>query len=110
MRRRALAALAVLVGVISLSACQTRRPAPPAAAPSIQGVDCAAWRTLSPGQRAALLTRFQAFFRAPVDGPGGRGPALAAADATRLFDSYCGMQFAGAFKLYKLYGRAAAFA
>jgi hypothetical protein len=52
------------------------------------------------------------FFGAPVDSagaPGANGPVLTNRQARTLFRGYCRQPFAGPFKLYKLYGRAAAF-
>lgn len=63
-------------------------------------------------ERASLLVGLKRFFGARVDASntaGQRGAVLSDAQAARVFANYCRQSFAGSFKLYKIYGRAAAF-
>lgn len=81
--------------------------------PSIQTANCHLWRALARPQRHDLLRQMSAFFGGPVDSSspsGQRGPVLSEARATRVLDASCRAPFADSFTLYKLYGRAAAFA
>jgi hypothetical protein len=62
--------------------------------------------------RRKVLSALRSFFGARVPDTGGsslRGPVLGDKQAESLFTNYCRQSFAGAFKLYKIYGRAAAF-
>lgn len=61
---------------------------------------------------SALTTdRDRSFEGGPVPGENGSsGAVLPDENAYRLFENYCGNEFARAFKLYKLYARAAPFA
>jgi hypothetical protein len=76
---------------------------------TVQNGDCRDWRRLGRHQRRRLLATMRTFFGGAVDEPYGHGRALPPRAATRLLDSYCRLPFAARFKLYKLYGRAAAF-
>jgi hypothetical protein len=78
-------------------------------AATVRSADCKLWRLLSPSERQRLLVGMRQFFGGPVDPSHGRGPVLGDRRANALFDSYCSQPFARAFKLYKIYGRAAAF-
>jgi hypothetical protein len=76
----------------------------------MQTADCNLWRVLPDAGRRKVLAAFRSFFGASVPGaPSMRGPVLSNKQAQSLFTSYCRQSFAGAFKLYKIYGRAAAF-
>jgi len=112
--RRAAGLALVLCALVSFGACGRHAMTPPigAARPSIQSANCDAWRLLPSAGRSTLLAGLHDFFGAPVDAtaaPSAGGPVLTTEAANRLFDTYCGQPFAGAFKLYKIYGRAAAF-
>ena len=82
---------------------------PVATADTVRVADCRLWQVLDRPARGRLLAAMHTFFGGPVDYGNGHGGVLDAAHATRLFDNYCRLPFARAFKLYKLYGRAAAF-
>jgi hypothetical protein len=75
----------------------------------VRVADCRLWRVLSGESRGRLVAAMRRFFGAPVDAPHLRGQTLSDAQALKLFDAYCARPFASAFKLYKIYGRAAAF-
>jgi hypothetical protein len=93
-------------GVTRPAASQSR-----ASQATLAAADCNLWLSIHGAQRSQLVASMRDFFGGPVDGggaPGERGSTLTDAAATRLFDSYCAQPFASAFKLYKLYGRAAA--
>jgi hypothetical protein len=72
---------------------------------------CEQWRKGSEQQRHGALKRLRKFATSPIGSSQGRkyGPTLSESRAYRLFDNLCAKHFARAFKLYKLYERAAAF-
>ena len=73
--------------------------------------DCSDWNRADVAERLGTLRQLGGFAGGEVAGTGGgTGPVLAEKRAYDLFEGYCGAPFARAFKLYKLYGRAAAFA
>lgn len=80
-------------------------------APSVEiGVaNCADWRESDAFERKRILDSLRAFAGGPVGASPGRGAVLDDGNAGRLFDARCADSFARGFKLYKLYGRAAAF-
>jgi hypothetical protein len=69
--------------------------------------DCTDWNEATVDQRGATIDAIREFEGGPTTG--GTGAVLADEDAYRLFENYCSQDFARAFKLYKLYARAAAF-
>jgi hypothetical protein len=73
---------------------------------------CRDWRRASPAVRAGVLQRLHRWVGGPVESSTllGYGTVLPNAWATELFDSRCGRSRSGTFKLYRLYGPAAAFA
>jgi hypothetical protein len=89
------------------------RGAGPRIAQSIRLFKCDDWRRSDVATRLAVIRQLEAIVGGDVVGSRGRvgtGPVLEEKQAYRLFQSYCGLPFARAFLLYKLYGRAAAFA
>jgi hypothetical protein len=72
---------------------------------------CADWRRASPVQRRGTIRQITAFARGQVESPNGAGHGATLTDrqAYALFQRWCSLSFAGQFKLYKLYTRAAAF-
>jgi hypothetical protein len=83
------------------------RASPPA--PSIALTDCGDWREMRPATRDALITQLGIFFGARVNGKYGHGQTLSHDQALQVLTNGCRPAYAGAVKLYKLYGRAAAF-
>lgn len=78
----------------------------------LQDADCELWKSLPGAKRSELLSGFKSFFGARVDAAdtsGQRGTSLNPARAKHVFDRYCRLTFAAKFKLYKIYGRSAAF-
>ena len=59
--------------------------------------------------RLATVKQLREFAGGPVGNIDARGAILADDDAYDLLEGYCAQDFAGAFKLYKIYVRAAAF-
>jgi hypothetical protein len=125
-RRRAvtvrgpLATVAILFALLALAACggrssastSTAARAPARYQPTVRSASCLDWRRETTAERAALLAAMRGFFGGQVDSssaPGANGPVLDDRHATTLLDGYCRQPFAAAFKLYKIYGRAAAF-
>lgn len=72
---------------------------------------CEQWRKGTVQQRHGALKRLHKFATSPIGSSNVRkyGPTLSESRAYRLFDNLCAKHFARAFKLYKLYERAAAF-
>jgi hypothetical protein len=72
---------------------------------------CEQWRNGSVQQRYGALARLRKFATSPIGSSSARkyGPTLSTSRAYRLFNSLCSKRFARAFKLYKLYERAASF-
>lgn len=72
---------------------------------------CAQWEKGTVQQRHGALERLHKFAVSQIGSSNVAkyGPTLSESRAYRLFDSLCAKHFARAFKLYKLYERAAAF-
>jgi len=72
---------------------------------------CAQWKAGTVKQRDGALIRLRKFAGSPVGSSSALqyGHVLSDERAYRLFQSFCAHHFARAFKLYKLYERAAAF-
>jgi hypothetical protein len=76
--------------------------------------DCTSWKASSVDDRLDTLRRLREFAGGPIVGGGsnpasGSGAVLDDDKAYDLLDGYCKNDWARAFKLYKLYERAAAF-
>jgi hypothetical protein len=71
--------------------------------------DCRDWNAGDPRERRRIVQALRKFIGSPAGSPAGRGATLPDDKAYALFDSYCEHRYARAFKLYKLYLRAAAF-
>jgi hypothetical protein len=69
--------------------------------------DCADWNEATADERGTLIDSLEQVEGAPTTG--GTPAVLSDEQAYNLFESYCSQSFARAFKLYKLYARAAAF-
>jgi hypothetical protein len=72
--------------------------------------DCTNWNDASVEERLGTIAQLRLFNGARVPGTQSNGPTLDDQKAYDLFENYCSNEFARAFKLYKLYGRAAGFA
>jgi hypothetical protein len=81
---------------------------PDLAAP-VNTADCTDWNEASTEQRLATVRAIRQYTGGPVAGTGGTGVVLDDEKAYDLFENYCENEYARGFKLYKLYGRAAAF-
>jgi len=77
---------------------------------TINLADCTDWNESSVEERLGTIGALTDFFGGDVPGTAGRGPILDDEQAYDLMDNACKPEYARAFKLYKLYGRAAAFA
>jgi hypothetical protein len=112
---RPVAALAVVTALLTVSACDGgsgRRATTSggvAEAATVRTATCDMWKAAPVAQKWRLVRGMREFFGGHVDAPGERGQVLPNDQARRLFDAYCGQQFAGAFSLYRIYGNAAAF-
>jgi hypothetical protein len=78
---------------------------------SVRQADCTDWQKGSQGERETMVAYLRRFAGGPVGSSAGiqRGPVLDDDTAYKVLESYCSKYFARGFKLYKLYGRAAAF-
>jgi len=71
--------------------------------------DCRDWNEGSVEERLGTIATIRDFTGGEVAGAQGSGRVLTDDEAYDLFENYCENEFARGFKLYKLYGRAAAF-
>lgn len=71
--------------------------------------DCRDWNDASVEGRFGTIRQIRDFTGGPIAGTGASGSTLEDQDAYDLFENVCSQVYARAFKLYKLYGRAAAF-
>ena len=71
--------------------------------------DCTNWNDASVEERLGTIAQIEAFTGGPIAGTDATGTVLDEQDAYDLFENACSQTYARAFKLYKLYGRAAAF-
>ena len=106
----ALAPLAGCGGSGSATAASTV-PASADVGESARSDTCAQWQAGTVTQRYGALARLRRFAESPVGSSTllRNGHILDDKQAYRLFGSLCAHHFARAFKLYKLYERAAAF-
>jgi len=73
-----------------------------------QLVQCEDWNTADVRERYGTIEALREFAGGP-SGSGGHGRTLEDDVAFKLFDRWCSNDYAKAFRLYKLYTRAAAF-
>jgi hypothetical protein len=104
----------LVVASVGLAGCgggQDRRaaPAPKGPAPTLALADCKEWTELRPDSRRALVEQLRLYFGAKVDDTYGYGASLPDDRALSLLSTLCQRPDHGDVKLYKLYGRAAAF-
>lgn len=71
--------------------------------------DCTNWNEASVEERLGTIGQIEQFTGGPIAGTEGSGRTLDEQDAYDMFERACEPDYARAFKLYKLYGRAAAF-
>jgi hypothetical protein len=85
--------------------------APPIQTPSptLALTNCDDWTELRPDSRRAFVEQLRIFFGAKVNNTYGVGATLPDDRALVLLSNLCKRPNQGAVKLYKLYGRAAAF-
>jgi hypothetical protein len=110
----ALAAAALIAGCGGGSGTQPQVDVGPNVGEPIPLADCDDWNQANTEQRLGTIHELKGFAGGPVVGnnansPSGTGAVLDDKQAYDLFENYCSASFAGAFKLYKLYERAAAF-
>jgi hypothetical protein len=72
-------------------------------------VDCTDWKRATATERTNTVIAIRNFAGGPVGSPAGHGATLPDEKAYDLFENTCVNDYARAFKLYKLYTRAAAF-
>jgi hypothetical protein len=71
--------------------------------------DCTDWNEGSVEERLGTIEKIREFTGGPIAGTAASGRTITDEQAYDLFENYCENEFARGFKLYKLYGRAAAF-
>jgi hypothetical protein len=108
------AAVALVAGCGSGSSTQPQVDVGPDVGQPISLADCNDWNQANTEQRLGTIKELKGFAGGPIVGnnassPAGTGSVLDDKDAYNLFNRYCAAGFAGGFKLYKLYQRAAAF-
>lgn len=83
----------------------------PGVARSLQAANCADWQRGTEFQRRRTVVQLRGFAGGPIGSSSGiqRGPVLDDERAYKVLQSYCINYFARAFRLYKLYQRAASF-
>ena len=113
----ACACAAVGLGACGGSSAQNQQAAGnvgPGIGADIRLADCSDWKRETIEDRVATIHTLANINGGPIAtgtaGPPTAGPVLTDKHAYDLFQGYCKLPFARAFKLYKLYGRAAGFA
>ena len=76
---------------------------------ALQTANCDQWNEMRPASQYALVAQMTEFFGGTVSEEYGRGQTLTTRRAFEVLTNGCRPAYAGAVKLYKLYGRAAAF-
>jgi hypothetical protein len=120
LRARCVLALALIGVVVALVGCgggssaQPQVDVGPNVGQPIRLADCNDWNQANTAQRLGTVHQLKDFASGPIVGnnassPSGTGSVLDDKDAYNLFNRWCGQSFTHAFKLYKLYERAAAF-
>lgn len=110
----AMVAAAALFGCGSDSSTQPQLGVGPNVGEPINLADCGDWNQASTAERLGTIDQLEDFAGGPVVGnsssaPSGTGATLDQDRAYDLLDGLCKTEFAGGFKLYKLYQRAAGF-
>jgi hypothetical protein len=108
------ASAAVIAGCGGGSGTEPQVDVGPNVGQTIALADCNDWNQANTEQRLGTIQQLKDFAGGPVVGnnassPSGTGAVLDDKQAYDLFQNYCKEPFARAFKLYKLYERAAAF-
>ncbi|MFL5868397.1 MAG: hypothetical protein ACJ766_14960 [Thermoleophilaceae bacterium] len=112
--RAQVARYAVLLLAVWLSGCfgsshQPRRTGGATIA-DLRLADCTDWRQADVRQRYDTLHSLRDFAGGPAGpNPAGHGAVLDDDKAYKLFQNYCKQPFAGHFRLYHIYNRAASF-
>jgi hypothetical protein len=112
--RRAFAA-SLLAAAVAVAGCgggsstQPQVDVGPNVGQPINLADCHDWQQANVEQRLGTIKQLKGFAGGPVVGNNGTGSVLDDKQAYDLFDRWCSESYARAFKLYKLYQRAAAF-
>ena len=102
-------AAVVLGGCLGSGGGEAPSEGPAARLAPVRLANCKDWKKAGPSERDALVDAVREFAGGPTGSPAGRGLTIPDERAYKLFESYCKRDFARGFKLYKLYGRAAAF-
>ena len=76
---------------------------------ALQTANCDEWHEMRPPSQRALVEQMRLFFGGEVSDEFGHGQTLTTERAFEVLTNGCRPAYAGAVKLYKLYGRAAAF-
>ncbi len=101
--------LAALIGCGGSDASNTASGAGPHIGVALRLADCNDWNQADVSERLGTVQQLHDFAGGPSGSPGGHGNVLSAKRGYDVLDNWCRNNFARAFKLYKLYTRAAAF-
>ena len=71
--------------------------------------DCDDWNQADVSERLGTVKALSDFAGGPTGSPAGHGATLSEKRGYDVLEGWCSQSFAGGFKLYKLYTRAAAF-
>jgi hypothetical protein len=71
--------------------------------------DCDDWNQADVSERLGTVRQLREFAGGPTGSPSGHGNVLSDERGYEVLENWCQARFARAFKLYKLYTRAAAF-
>ncbi len=108
------AAVALIVAACAaLAGCGDDEPAQSVGGPDlgvpVRLADCADWRDATVRERLGTVAQLRDFAGGATGSPAGHGAVLDDQRAYDLLDHQCATDYTSAFKLYKLYTRAAAF-
>ena len=98
-----------LIGCGSGDASNSASGAGPHIQAELRLADCDDWNQADVSERLGTVQQLHDFAGGPSGSPGGHGNVLSAKRGYDVLDNWCRSDFARAFKLYKLYTRAAAF-
>ena len=112
---RLIVVAAALLCAGALSACggddasNTASGAGPHIQVALRLADCDDWNQADVSERLGTVQQLTDFAGGPTGSPAGHGNTLTEKRGYDVLDAWCQQSFASAFKLYKLYTRAAAF-
>ena len=113
--RRPAAVAVVLLCLVALTGCggsdasNTASGAGPRIGVALRLADCNDWNQADVSERLGTVQELSDFAGGPTGSPAGHGNTLSQKRGYDVLEGWCENTYARAFKLYKLYTRAAAF-